>query len=91
MPVLASSPQGAPPQVVKRDPTTGRYQLTLDETDFKTGWIKRKVAWLRSALIVNQGGSQLEGPAFRCQGNSVRLYPFIWLEDFVDPYLADMV
>ncbi len=53
--------------------------------------VKRKVAWLRSALIVNQGGSQFEGPAFRYQGNSTRLYPHIWREDFVDPYLADMI
>jgi beta-galactosidase len=91
VPVLASSPQGGLPQVIKRDPATGRYQLTLDETDFKTGWMKRKVAWLRSALIVSQGGSQLEGPAFRYQGNFIKLYPFIWLDDFVDPYQADMV
>lgn len=91
VPVLASSLQGALPQVVKLDPATRRYQLTLDETDFTTGWMKRKVAWMRGALIVNQGGSQVEGPAFRYQGNAVRLYPFIWLEDFVDPYLADMI
>jgi len=91
VPVLASPPRGGLPQVVTSDPVTGRYQLTLDEADFKTGWMKRKVAWLRSALIVNQGGSQLDGPAFRYQGDAVRLYPIIWLEDFVDPYLADMV
>ncbi len=90
VPVLAPS-QGELPQVVRRDPTTGRYQLTLDETGFTTGWMKRKVAWLRSALVVNQGGSQLDGPAFRYQGNTTHLYPYIWLEDFVDPYLADMI
>jgi hypothetical protein len=90
VPVLASSLKGGL-EVVKRDSATGRYQLTLDETDFTTGRMKRKVAWLRSTLIVNQGGSHLEGPAFKYQGNSLRLYPFIWLEDFVDPYLADMI
>ncbi len=91
VPVLASSPQGGLPQVVRRDGATGLYQLTLDEASFTTGWGKRKVAWLRSALIVNQGGSLLEGPAFKYQGDSIRLYPHVWLEDFVDPYLADMI
>ena len=91
VPVLASSPQGGLPQVIQREGATGLYQLTLDESGFTTGWGKRKVAWLRSALIVNQGGSLLEGPAFRHQGNSTQLYPHIWREDFVDPYLADMI
>ena len=49
-----------------------------------------QVVWY-STLIVNQGGSQLDGPAFRHQGNTTHLYPYIWLEDFVDPYLADMI
>ncbi len=91
VPVLAATPQGELPEVVRRDPATGCYQLTLDEENFTTGWSKRKVAWLRNTLVVNQGGSLLEGPAFKYQGDSVRLYPHVWLEDFVDPYLADMI
>jgi beta-galactosidase len=91
VPVLAATPQGELPEVVRRDPATGCYQLTLDEENFTTGWSKRKVAWLRNTLVVNQGGSLLEGPAFKYQGDSVRLYPHVWLEDFVAPYLADMI
>ena len=64
--------------------------MTVSEENFNTGWGKRKVSWLKSALIVNQGGSSNAGPGIRLQGNKTALYPYVWVEGFVHHYTSDI-
>jgi hypothetical protein len=90
IPVLADSPVGSLPQVIQLDPASGRLAMTLRESLFTTGWQQRKIAWLHAALLVNQGGSSLCGPALSLQGNITELYPTVWVDDFVHPYTADL-
>jgi hypothetical protein len=78
------------PGVVRFDDAEKRYILSLNEKDFETGWMKRKVAWIRSALIVNQGGSQMNGPGIELQGNRTKLYPIEWVKGFLHPYTAEL-
>jgi len=90
VPVFAGSDAGGMPSVIRRDGATGLYSTTLDESLFKTGWAKRKVAWLRGAMIVNQGGSLPEGPCLKLHGKLTALYPHVWVQGFVHPYTSDM-
>ena len=77
------------PQLVRKA-SDGRYETTLDESLMKTGWGKRKAAWLRSALIANQGGSRLDGPALSLHGRMTPLYPIAWVDGFLHPYTTNI-
>jgi hypothetical protein len=90
VPVLAASATEPLPRVIRRNPASGQLALTLRESLFTTGWAKRKVAWLRGTLLVNQGGSSLSGPALRLHGKLTDLYPIVWVDHFVHPYTADL-
>jgi hypothetical protein len=87
VPVLASAQGDAPPQVIRRS-VSGQYEMTLDESLFSTGWARRKVGFLRAAMIINQGGTSDVGPGLNLHGNPTRLYPHVWIEGFVHPYTA---
>jgi hypothetical protein len=87
VPVLANTAAQSFPEVIRKD-AAGRYGLTLDESQFETGWQKQKITFLRSTLIVNQGGSLSSGPQWKLQGSKDALYPNKWLEGFVNPYTA---
>lgn len=89
VPVLAASADQPQPQVIGRA-ADGRLALSLKEEACETGWGRRKVAWIRSALIVNQGGSRSDGPALAHHGRITDLYPHAWVEDFVHPYNANI-
>ena len=90
VPVFSGAKEGDLPDVIRFNGQKGRFETTLDESLFATGWSRRKVAWLRSALIVNQGGSLPEGPALAHHGDLTALYPHVWVENFVHPYTADI-
>ena len=90
VPVFAGSETASLPQVIRRNEDRGHFELTLEESLFETGWAQRKLRWIRSALIVNQGGSVKEGPALRHHGRLTDLYPIVWVENFVHPYTADI-
>lgn len=87
VPVFADSAAADHPEVI-RQLADGRFGFTLDESDFKTGWAKLKVAAIRNALIVTQGGSTPNGPALAHHGQPDSLYPHKWLEGFINPYTA---
>lgn len=89
VPVFASEDDAGRPPVVRKG-ADGRFECTLTPELMKTGWGKRKVMWLRSALIVNQGGSTSEGPGIRHHGRVTDLYPVPWVEGFVHPYNANV-
>ena len=76
-------------QVVRRG-ANGLMQTTLSPDMMKTGWSKRKVMWLRGTLVVNQGGSLLDGPSLEHHGSPLDLYPERWVESFVHPYNANI-
>lgn len=76
------------PAMVRR--SGERLETTLDPTLFETGWMRRKAAWVHSALSINQGGSRLDGPALSHQGRLTDLYPHEWVEDFVHPYTTNI-
>ena len=78
------------PEVIRWDSRTKSFTLTLSPENFKTGWMKRKAAWLKAALLINQNGTSLEGPALKHHGDAIRLYPWEWIEDFVHPYTANI-
>lgn len=95
LPVLAGKDQKLPcgiklPEVIRFNPKIQRFEMTLSENDFNTGWGKRKISWLKSALVVNQGGSCNDGPGICLQGNQTALYPYVWVEGFVHPYTSDI-
>ena len=89
VPVLVSTANDPFPQIIRKT-SKGTYQLCLDESRIKTGWDKRKIKWIYSALIVNQGGSLNEGPALRHHGRITDLYPVSWIEGFVHPYNSNI-
>jgi beta-galactosidase len=60
---------------------------TLNRQGFKTNWQKMKVMMIRSALLINQGGSSEIFPNPSLQGNNEELYPLEWVQGFVHPYL----
>ena len=60
---------------------------TLNRRKFLTPWQKKKVMIIRSALLMNQGGSAEIFPNPGLQDNSEELYPFEWIQGFVHPYL----
>lgn len=72
------------------DKEKGLFEFTLDENDFKTGWMKRKIAWVKSALIISRSGSLKDGPGLVHQGKIADLYPYRWVENFVHPYTPEM-
>jgi hypothetical protein len=84
--VFAGSESAKFPQVVRKK--GDGYELSLDESQFDTGWAKKKVAFVRSALVVNQGGSRSDGPAWSLHGNAESLYPNVWIKGFINPYTA---
>ncbi|MDA3799501.1 MAG: hypothetical protein PF692_10520 [Kiritimatiellae bacterium] len=95
IPVFADSNQTTNPgiklpEVIRFDEEKGVYQTTMDVNNFKTGWTKRKIMWLNGAMIVNQGGSIDEGPSIMLQGNPTALYPYVWVDNFVHPYTANI-
>ncbi len=85
----ANAPGGLP-QVIRRNRATGRFELTLYPELFATGWSRKKLALIRGALIVNQGGSLMQGPALSHHGRITDLYPEVWVEGFVHPYTSDI-
>lgn len=87
VPVFGEGNDGRLPRVIRRE-SDGRLATTLEEASFETGWARRKVAWVRSALVVNQGGSRLDGPSLTAHGDATLLYPHRWVEGFVHPYTA---
>ena len=78
------------PEVIRFNKGKGTFEMTIGPDSFQTGWNKRKMLWLRTALIVNQGGSLPVGPALSLQGNKLELYPVEWNSDFVHPYTANV-
>ncbi|MDR1284166.1 MAG: hypothetical protein LBK99_25620 [Opitutaceae bacterium] len=76
------------PSVIRRSP--GGLETTLHPDLFETGWMKRKAAWVRAALLINQGGTSGEGPALRHHGRITPLYPHVWVEGFVHPYTSNI-
>jgi beta-galactosidase len=93
LPVLAGADvtvgeAGALPSVIRWNAGAARFETTLDESLFETGWARRKTAFVRGALVVNQGGSREDGPALGHHGNTRALYPHRFLEGFIDPYTA---
>jgi hypothetical protein len=88
-PVLADTKnaQGYP-SVIRRG--TDRYETTLHPDLFETGWMKRKAAWVRAALLINQNGSSSEGPGLANHGRQTPLYPQVWVEGFVHPYTSNI-
>lgn len=92
LPVLAGADRetaaGVLPEVVRWNASSDRFETTLDEPHFETGWARRKVAFVKAALVVNQGGSRTDGPALRHHGDAKALYPHRFPEGFIDPYTA---
>jgi len=88
IPVFNTS--GARAEVIRFNKEKGTFEFTLDEKNFKTGWMKRKIAWVKSALVVNQNGSLEEGPGLFHHGKLTDLYPYQWVENFVHPYTPEM-
>lgn len=84
MPVLAGKNKLGFPNMIQKDGDS--FVTTLDPDIFQTGWSKRKAAWIKNALIVNQGGSTSVGPGINMQGRQTALYPYEWVEGFVHPY-----
>lgn len=78
------------PEVIRFNSKKGIFDITLNESLFNTAWGKRKILWIKSALIVNQGGSSKDGPGISLHGNKIDLYPEAWVENFVHPYTADI-
>lgn len=76
------------PAVIRRG--AARYETTLHPDLFETGWMKRKAAWVRAALLINQNGSSSHGPGFANHGRSTVLYPHVWVEGFVHPYTSNI-
>ncbi len=76
------------PAVIRRG--ADRYETTLHPDLFETGWMKRKAAFVRSALLINQNGSSDRGPGIRHQGRLTDLYPHEWVEGFVHPYTSNI-
>jgi hypothetical protein len=89
VPVFAGEGEGGRPPVVRAG-ADGRLETTLRPELMKTGWGKRKVLWLRAALLINQGGSSPDGPGIRLHGRISDLYPVKWVEGFVHPYNANI-
>lgn len=81
---------GSGTEIIRREPGGPLFMSAWTPGDFSTGWMKRKAAWIRAALIVNQNGSRTDGPALSRQGNPTALYPHVWVEGFVHPYTADI-
>ena len=75
---------------VVRRAADGTPETTLSPSLLETGWGQRKIAWLHSALVINNGGSRLDGPALSHQGNKTDLYPIEWVNGFVHPYNANI-
>ncbi len=90
MPVLAGAEKEGRPLVIRTDAATGQHATTIDESLFQTGWSKRKAAWLKAALIINQGGSLKDGPGLAHHGRQLDLYPHVWVENFVHPYTGEL-
>lgn len=88
VPVFAKGEADKMPVVYRYNSAAKRVELAYDEGDFPSGWAKTKVAFLRTALLINQGGSSLEGPSLARHGDAKTLYPREWLEGFVNPYTA---
>ena len=88
VPVLANTSVEALPAVVRS--VHGRLSTTLAPEICATGWGRRKILWLRSALVVNQGGSRSDGPSLAQHGLITVLYPEPWVEGFVHPYNANI-
>jgi hypothetical protein len=88
VPVWAKTDAFGYPQVVRTQ--AGTLATTLSPDLFETGWMKRKAAWVRAALVVNQGGSRSDGPALRHHGRVTDLYPHVWVEGFVHPYTSNI-
>lgn len=77
-------------EIIRRQPGGTLLMCAWTPDDFATGWMKRKVAWIRAALLVNQNGSRTDGPSLSRQGNPTNLYPFVWIKGFVHPYTTDI-
>lgn len=84
--VFAGQTADGLPQVVRRE--GDRYVTTLAPDQFRTGWQKRKIAFLHAAMRINAGGASAVGPSIRLQDDAKQLYPYPWLEGFVNPYTA---
>jgi beta-galactosidase len=89
VPVFTGDAPAGRPAVI-RTSANGLLETTLTPDLMRTGWGKRKILWLRSALIVNQGGSTTDGPGLRHHGRVTDLYPVPWIEGFVHPYNANI-
>lgn len=76
------------PAVIRR--VGDRHETTLHPDLFETGWMKRKAAFVRSALLINQNGGSAEGPGLRHHGRVTPLYPHEWVEGFVHPYTSNI-